>query len=134
MMKQEFEALAGYEISTEDYNNIIEPMYMATNMSKADFVKCIDKKRFALKPLKSIVREMKKCAESLEDTCTHYIDSETKEKLENLVREYINRKYSPLTKLTFHIEDAMKWSCYYPVRVIIFHSNNFETYETIELF
>ena len=48
MMKHEFEALAGYEVSTEDYNNIIEPMYMATNMSKADFVKCIDKKRFQI--------------------------------------------------------------------------------------
>ena len=30
MMKHEFEALAGYEVSFEDYNNVIEPMYMAT--------------------------------------------------------------------------------------------------------
>ena len=50
MMKHEFEELAGYEVSNDDYNNIIEPMYMATNMSKADFVKCIDKKRFEKKP------------------------------------------------------------------------------------
>ena len=48
MMKHEFEALAGYEVSFEDYNRIIEPMYMATELSKEDFVKCIDRKRFAL--------------------------------------------------------------------------------------
>ncbi len=48
MMKYEFETLAGYEVSTEDYNNIIEPMYMATNLSKEEFVKTVSKKRFAL--------------------------------------------------------------------------------------
>ena len=48
MMKHEFEALAGYEVSFEDYNRVIEPMYMATELSKEDFVKCIDRKRFAL--------------------------------------------------------------------------------------
>lgn len=49
MMKQEFEALAGYEVSTEDYYNVIEPMYMATELDKASFVKCLDRKRFAVK-------------------------------------------------------------------------------------
>lgn len=29
MMKHEFEKIAGYEVTNEDYNNIIEPMYMA---------------------------------------------------------------------------------------------------------
>ena len=48
MMKHEFEQIAGYEVSTEDYDNIIAPMYMATNLSKADFVKTISKKRFAV--------------------------------------------------------------------------------------
>ena len=49
MMKHEFEALAGYEVSTEDYTKVIEPMYMATDLSKADFVKVIDRKRFEVK-------------------------------------------------------------------------------------
>ena len=44
MMKHEFEKLAGYEVSYEDYTKIIEPMYMATDLSKAEFVKCIDRK------------------------------------------------------------------------------------------
>lgn len=49
MMKHEFEQLAGYEVSTSDYDNIIEPMYMATNVTKAEFVKMIDRKRFEVK-------------------------------------------------------------------------------------
>lgn len=48
MMKHEFEELAGYEVSREDYDNIIEPMYMATNLTKQEFVKTISKKRFAV--------------------------------------------------------------------------------------
>lgn len=32
MTKQEFEKLAGYKVSTEDYNSIIEPMYIATEL------------------------------------------------------------------------------------------------------
>ena len=31
MMHKEFEEIAGIEVTAEDYNNIIEPMYMATN-------------------------------------------------------------------------------------------------------
>lgn len=53
MMKFEFEELAGYEVSNEDYNNIIEPMYMAVNLSKQEFVKVIDRKRFEVKHQKS---------------------------------------------------------------------------------
>lgn len=49
MMKQEFERLAGYEVSAEDYNNIIEPMYMATDLSKQEFVKTINRKAFEVK-------------------------------------------------------------------------------------
>ena len=49
MMKQEFERIAGYEVSAEDYYKVIEPMYMATNLSKQDFVKTINRKRFAVK-------------------------------------------------------------------------------------
>lgn len=53
MMKQEFERIAGYEVSMEDYNNIIEPMYMATNLDKYEFVKVVDKNRFEVKKQKS---------------------------------------------------------------------------------
>ncbi len=46
MMQHEFEALAGYRVTADDYNNIIEPMYMATNMTKEDFIKTLDRKFF----------------------------------------------------------------------------------------
>lgn len=49
MMKHEFEALAGYEVSNEDYDNIIEPMYYATNLSKQDFIKSLNRKAFEVK-------------------------------------------------------------------------------------
>ena len=59
MMREEFERLAGYEVSLEDYENIIEPMYMATEMSKQDFVKCINRKRFEVKAeKKQIIKVM----------------------------------------------------------------------------
>ena len=46
MMWEEFEKIAGYEVTYEDYTNVIEPMYNATNLSKQEFVKVIDRKRF----------------------------------------------------------------------------------------
>ena len=48
MMKHEFEQIAGYEVSREDYDNIIEPMYLATNLTKQEFVETLSKKRFAI--------------------------------------------------------------------------------------
>lgn len=47
MMKHEFEEIAKIRVTAEDYDNIIEPMYMATNLSKADFVKTLNLKFFA---------------------------------------------------------------------------------------
>lgn len=47
MMKHEFEELAKIRVTSADYDNIIEPMYMATNMSKADFIKTLNLKFFA---------------------------------------------------------------------------------------
>ena len=93
MMKQEFEALAGYEVSFQDYNEIIEPMYMATNLSKQDFVKCIDRKRFALPTKKEIVRAMKKEAAHLYDICGRYTDFESMDRLEATAKAYAKRFY-----------------------------------------
>lgn len=53
MMKYEFENIAGYRVSEEDYNKIIEPMYNATDLDKIDFVKVIDRKRFEIKEEKT---------------------------------------------------------------------------------
>lgn len=91
MMKHEFEALAGYEVSVSDYDNIIEPMYMATNLNKEEFVKVISKERFALKSREELIQEMKKIAEHLKQTCDHFTDYEAEEKLKELAEEYKGR-------------------------------------------
>lgn len=135
MMKYEFEALAGYEVSADDYNKIIEPMYMATSLSKQEFVKVIDKKRFALKPLNKIVKEMKECAKSLKESCTHYTDYETKDRLYALAEEYIGRKYNIAgTQIaSFSIIDEMRFSCYYPTTIEIYGAKSYKPFETINL-
>ena len=137
MMKQEFEALAGYEVSMDDYNNIIEPMYMATRLTKQEFVKVIDKKRFALKPLKNIIKEMKKTAEQIRETCDHYYDDEAHEKLGSIVEEYMERKgyiVAGIKTAGFMIDDEMTvFKCYYPSKVSIYSFKDYKTIESIEL-
>lgn len=77
MLKHEFETLAGYEVSNEDYTTVIEPMYMATDLSKSEFVKVIDRKRFELKKEKSpkrvkIEQEIKEEIETLKEDIKYY--------------------------------------------------------------
>lgn len=94
MMKHEFEALAGYEVSFEDYKNIIEPMYMATDLSKEAFVKCIDKKRFALPTKKDAVKAMKREAKHLYEICGRRTDFEAEYRLEKMAHDYLKRFYN----------------------------------------
>lgn len=91
MMKHEFEQLAGYEVTWEDYNNIIEPMYMATNLDKKDFIRTLNKQRFAVKAKEKYVRKLKMLARSLKDTCEHYTDTETLEEFTKTIFAYIDR-------------------------------------------
>ena len=49
MMQFEFERIAGYKVSNDDYENIIEPMYMATGLDKYEFVGVINRERFEIK-------------------------------------------------------------------------------------
>ena len=46
MMQREFEALAGITVTAADYDNIIEPMYMATGLDKQEFIKTLNLKFF----------------------------------------------------------------------------------------
>lgn len=132
MMYSEFEALAGYEVRYEDYTNIIEPMYMASNLSKEEFVKCINMKRFALRPLDELEREMRKIAQGLKETCTHYTDYEAEEQLLKLVDEYIDRK--GLKGIAgYTIEYNQIFSCYYPKKIIIYSNKSYKTFEEISV-
>lgn len=137
-MKQEFEALAGYEVSFKDYNEVIEPMYMATNLSKQDFVKCIDKKRFALRTEKQLLTAMRKEAKHIMETAEHYTDFESRDRLDNIVTEYTERFWAGL-QWFFHTEttgdrfwNAPGRGCSFPAELVIVNSKGKE-YKRIKL-
>ena len=95
MMWREFEEIAGYEVSYEDYTNVIEPMYMATNLSKKEFVKVLDRKQFDLgykrKLLeKKLIGQMKEIAEEIKNLCGHTTTYEEYEELRKVARQYID--------------------------------------------
>lgn len=125
MMWHEFEELAGYEVSEEDYRKIIEPMYMATSLNKVEFVKVIDRKRFALKTLEEMKSEMKEIAKHLKETCEHFTDYEAQEKLEKLAEEYKNR-IAP--QGDYLVNTRYCRGCSYPAEIEIFNSK----YHTVE--
>lgn len=137
MMKHEFEALAGYEVSVADYDNIIEPMYMATELSKEEFVKVICKERFALKSREEIIQEIKGIAEHLKKTCDHFTDYEAKEKLEALAEEYKER-FGPynggfLLNTRYTLERLGECrGCSYPAELEIYNSK-YHTTEKIKI-
>lgn len=59
MMKAEFERIAGYKVSEETYAKVIEPMYLATDLSKKDFVKILNRKALEVKEIrKPCVKKM----------------------------------------------------------------------------
>lgn len=135
MMKSEFENLAGYEVSNSDYNDIIEPMYMAVDLSKEEFVGVIDKKRFALKTKKQYVTEMKKVAKHLKDTCEHYTDYEAIHKLNAIAEEYKERLFAQgfLINSKYTLEHLGECrGCSYPAS-IEFYNLAYRTIVTIDL-
>ena len=60
MMQFEFERIAGYKVSNDDYENIIEPMYMATGLDKYEFVGVINRERFEVKKSKNHIEQEEK--------------------------------------------------------------------------
>ena len=54
-MKQEFETLANIEVTEEIYTTVIKPMYLATNLSKQDFIKTLNLNFFKKNTTKEIV-------------------------------------------------------------------------------
>lgn len=135
MMKLEFEKLAGYEVSDDDYNKIIEPMYMATYLTKEEFVNVIDKNRFALKTKEQLVRKMKRLAEQIKANCEYYTDYEAIEKLNALAEEYKERVlaygYVINSKYTLEYLGECR-GCSYPAE-IDFYDINYYTIVRIQL-
>ena len=123
MMKYEFEALAGYKVSDEDYNKIIEPMYMAVELNKQDFVKCIDRKRFEVKTRteRQYINEIKKIANFLYENCGRKSYWEEKDQIEKLTRK-MEKQFG----YTVAILNEVKCGCTYPKELIFYTENGTE--------
>ena len=136
MMHKEFEELAGYEVSFEDYNNIIEPMYMATNLSKQEFVKCLNRKQFdqnykKQQYKKQILSEMKSIAYEMYDLCSRTDTYEQYEALRSKALEYI--KAFPVWKAPHHeFTTEHKNGCIY-VKALVWYDENWNEVQQIEL-
>ena len=89
MMYEEFIKIAGYKVSVEDYNNIIEPMYMALDVDKHEFVKLINRKRFEVveKTERQYINEIKKIAKVMFEKCGHCSTWEEENEIDRLTRE-----------------------------------------------
>ncbi len=89
MMWEEFEKIAGYEVTYDDYHDVIEPMYMATSLSKQEFVKCLDYKRFSLNYRKQqMLKEMRKIAQGIFDGCGLRTYHDEEHELEKIAKQY----------------------------------------------
>lgn len=143
MMKHEFEQLAGYEVTWEDYNNIIEPMYNATNLDKKDFVMTLNKQRFAVKAKEKYVRKLKMLARSLKDTCEHYTDTETLEEFTKTIFAYIDRCWNMYgyDDVFYTVEHGYTYEhlgvcrgCAYPKNIIFYSTKNYKVLRELPLF
>ena len=54
MMKQEFEHLAKVKVTEKIYSKIIEPMYLASNLSKSEFIRVLNLKALSVPEGKDI--------------------------------------------------------------------------------
>lgn len=122
MMKYEFEALAGYKVSDEDYNKIIEPMYMAVELNKQDFVKCIDRKRFEVKSKteRQYINEIKKIAQFLYENCGRKSYWEEKDQIDKLTRKMEKQfGYIVITLNGYEYEEVQR-GCTYPKELVFY--------------
>ena len=139
-MKYEFEKLAGYEVTTRDYLDIIEPMYMATDLDKLEFVKCLDRTRFDKQiRLSKFIKSAKKYAESLKKCCGKWVDVHSEEHLKGELEMYAQEKYGLAydTDLTIYFKTAYEFpslqrGCTYPISAEIIVDG--VTFETVKLF
>lgn len=136
MMHEEFERLAGYEVSFSDYHNIIEPMYMATDLSKADFIKTLNRKQFDLKVKKAaLIKAMREIAEERKENCEHFTDYDAIHRLEELAEQYMEMcgYLGTFTSFTYEHWHGIKQCCTYPATLEITSRGTYRTLETVKL-
>lgn len=137
MMHEEFEKLAGYEVSNEDYNNVIEPMYMAVNMSKQDFIKCLNRKQFDKnykeKQIKRQLQiEMQDIANEMHELCGYTDTYEQFNALRDKALEYIEK--FPIWNAPNHeFEKAEGYGrCTY-VKALVWYDKDWNEVQRLEL-
>lgn len=130
MMWKEFEEIAGYEVSYEDYTNVIEPMYNATTLNKYDFVKTLNRKAFDLKAKKAVmIKAMKAIAEERKANAEHFTNYEAENKLYDLAHKYaetFHRFGNPDIERKYCYGDC---GCTYPAELVIYRTMRGESYE-----
>lgn len=128
MMWKEFEQIAGYRVSHDDYCDFIEPMYMAVGdiVTKQEFVKMIDRHRFALPEPKTLLKEVRKQARYLYAICGVMTDDEIVEQMKEAANQYAEMKYGidPMDAdahcffIYGHLEPGVN-GCAYPEELVI---------------
>lgn len=128
MMWHEFENIAGYQVTCEDYHDYIEPMYMALDgVTKQEFVRMIDKKRFALKSPEKCLREVRKEARNLFAICGIATDYDSERRMYEAAKEYALRKYGiewgkdkdAYTRFEYEYQYPDRKGCSYPAKLVI---------------
>lgn len=89
MLKEEFEKISGIEVSDYNYKNIVEPMYMAVNLDKKDFIKLLNLKALAekggRKNLKYLYDKFMKIAKEYNKKCFYCCDSNIENEIEDIM-------------------------------------------------
>ena len=124
MMYQEFMEIAGYKVSYDDYKNIIEPLYMAApdNMTKADFIACLNRKRFEVKTRteRQIINEARKIAQFLYENCGRRSYHEEKNQVEKLSRELEKMFGIIVITIPGYEFEEVKRGCTYPKEFVYY--------------
>lgn len=134
MMIQEFEKLAGYEVNYNDYVNIIEPMYMAVKLNKADFIQCLNRKRFEVKKKteRQYINEIKKIAEFLYDNCGRSSFWKEKDQIAKLTREMEKQFGYIVFTIDGYEYPEVQRGCTYP-RELVFYTQKGSEIKRVQL-
>lgn len=74
MLKEEFERLAGYKVTDDDYYKIIEPMYIATDLNKIEFIRCLNRSKFEHKTREQLVEEKERLINEIKNVAFFIYD------------------------------------------------------------
>lgn len=131
MNKQEFEKIAGYEVSFDTYTDIIEPMYMSVSLSKQSFVNFIHREAVELRSGQDMIEEMKRAAKCLKETCDIYV-YETVDKHFNIISTAFEERFTPVNYAYIFNFNSGKIGDY-PESLELVEANTYQTVIKIRL-